>query len=206
MLSIVVAFDKEKLNPCQDDISNVCGMPFPFTFQTIFDARLCLKSNSKQVSKECTNYLLNISPSIVEPCFEEIKSYCRNVSPGNNRLNTCLSKYSSSVNPQCANALTIFSNAKDSEIDPHFETKSIPKSNVYFSNLENLQSLVSDLSRYDIIKGANSAFAGFYDRLNEVEVTLQDIMRSLAHHDQDEKEEFLEEEAETEEMKELIKG
>jgi hypothetical protein len=145
----------------------------------------------------------------VEPCFEEIKSYCRNVSPGNNRLNTCLSKYSSTVNPQCASALTIFSNINDSE-SSNIETKNIPKSNVYFSNLENLQALVSDLSRYDIIKGTNSAFAGFYDRLNEVEVTLQDIMRSLAHSNQESKEEedeeSFKEERQTEEMKELIKG
>ncbi len=95
-------------NPCEQDITNVCGMPFPDTYQAIFDARICLKSSWFEVSAKCQSYLTIESPSIIEPCFAEINMLCRNVAAGENRIHTCLSKYSEKLTNECFAANELF--------------------------------------------------------------------------------------------------
>ncbi len=46
-------------------------------------------------------------------------------------------------------------------------------------NFEMLQNMWSDLARYDVIRGANAVFEGFYDRLNESEVSLGEVLTTL---------------------------
>jgi hypothetical protein len=93
------------LNSCSYDITNICGMPFPDSYQAVFDVRLCLRGSDK-VSQKCQDYLTNVSPSVVEPCFEEIKRFCFNLTPGGNQISSCLSKYSSELSVICSVALT----------------------------------------------------------------------------------------------------
>ncbi len=103
----VFAFDEQKinvLNPCSKDITNLCGMSSPRSYQEIFDARLCLKS-SNEISNECQAYLTNVSPSVVEPCFEDINKYCFNAAHTFDQMSNCLSKYSVELSNTCSVAL-----------------------------------------------------------------------------------------------------
>ncbi len=95
-------------NPCTQDISNICGMPFPETYQSIFDARLCLRGSVSEVSKDCLDYVNIESPSIIEPCFSEINMFCRNVAPGENRIHICLSKYPEKLTKECSAASDLY--------------------------------------------------------------------------------------------------
>ncbi len=101
-------------NPCTEDISNICGMAFPESYQSVYDARMCLRS-SLETSLSCRDYLENVSPSIIEPCYNEITRNCKNVNPGNNRMHECLSKYSESLTKECSAALS--RNEKTAEME-----------------------------------------------------------------------------------------
>ncbi len=103
-----LSFNISEKNVCEDDIVNICGMPFPETYQAVFDARFCLRSSLVEVSDDCLDYVNNISPSLIEPCFNEITTYCKNVSPGANRIQACLAKYETKLSEECSFSLDFF--------------------------------------------------------------------------------------------------
>jgi len=104
-----------KLHPCVGDLRNYCSIGLPSTFEEILTARLCLHTNSKEMSKECSVYVLETSPSIIEPCFEGIKNYCNGVVPGNGALHQCLMDNLEDQTVRCANAL--FDDAQEVDDD-----------------------------------------------------------------------------------------
>lgn len=91
---------------CENELQSICGMTFPDTYQGIFDARMCLWSNRESLAPQCSQYLLQTSPSVIEPCFDQILRYCKDVSPGNNRIHACLLKNAvAEASPQCLRIL-----------------------------------------------------------------------------------------------------
>ncbi len=100
---IKTSLDNEIANPCVTDIQTICGMPFPDSFRAIYDARFCLKGSS-EVSAECVEFLHSANPSIVEPCFNEIKTLCADIVPGGNRIHDCLSQNPTLVSAECSSA------------------------------------------------------------------------------------------------------
>jgi hypothetical protein len=118
----------EVTNPCTNDITHVCGMAFPETYQAIYDARFCLRGSSADIKKECLDYVTNVSPSIIESCYTEIKSFCRNVVPGDNRMHNCLSKYPAELSKECSAAkdLSVSSASKASSEDSKNALASFP--------------------------------------------------------------------------------
>lgn len=89
--------------PCHLDLIEVCNLPYPTTYQGIFDARMCLWGNRDKITKECLQYLLHDSPSVIEPCYEPIAQFCGDVVPGDNRVHNCLrDKAADILSDQCS--------------------------------------------------------------------------------------------------------
>lgn len=89
--------------PCHLDLIEVCNLPYPTTYQGIFDARMCLWGNRDKITKECLQYLLHDSPSVIEPCYEPIAQFCGDVVPGDNRVHNCLrDKAADVLSDQCS--------------------------------------------------------------------------------------------------------
>lgn len=88
--------------PCQEDLIEICELPYPTTYKGTFDARMCLWANRDHVSQECLRYLTKESPSIIEPCYDSILASCRDITPGDNRLHNCLQRQAQdSMLPEC---------------------------------------------------------------------------------------------------------
>lgn len=83
--------DSEFMN-CAADVDQFCKVElFPYTIQSIYDSRDCLRMHRDFISKQCLDYLRLDKPSIVESCFIEMKTSCSNVLPGCFNLYSCLS-------------------------------------------------------------------------------------------------------------------
>jgi hypothetical protein len=64
---------------CKDELLKFCNVSSqPNSYRSVFQSRMCLQANKNQLSKKCGDFLENESPSIVEPCFEEINGHCNN--------------------------------------------------------------------------------------------------------------------------------
>ncbi len=166
----------EQMNPCEDSIANVCGMAFPDSYQAVYDVRLCLKLNSEIITKECRDYVEIISPSIVEPCFEDIREFCKNVNPGNDRIQTCLKNSLQKLSNKCIVALSSPLERSDQVImDNH-------RRNTYstqIGDISNLQVVLKRVSRYDMSSYVFMLLEDMYNQLDAVELSLNDIMASL---------------------------
>lgn len=80
--TIQEACTKELLTYCVD-------MP-PDSLEDSFLARMCLRDYRENLSHECKIFIYEDSPSLVEPCFQEISTFCHDVIPGDNRILACL--------------------------------------------------------------------------------------------------------------------
>jgi hypothetical protein len=167
-----------KINPCDDDISNICGMAFPDTYQAIYDSRLCLKANSNIISKDCLNYVNNISPSIIEPCFTEIRNNCKAVNPGNNRMHDCLSKQTDTLSIQCLSAL---SRASGDEIVSNISVdKQLRGSATKPKDFDNLQSVLNHVSRYDMSSYVFLLLEDLYSQMDDVQQSLHELLKRFS--------------------------
>ncbi len=174
-------------NPCADDIFGICGMPFPEEYLAVYDARLCLKENSLFVSKKCQDYVNTVTPSIIEPCFKEIRSYCKNVQPGGNRIHTCLSKYEKDISEECTVALSRAETTVTDEIQ--ISTKeATPLSKVDVMNqtilakmfaITQLQQSLSKVSVFAVPSFALSLLEDLYVQMDVLEESISDILQSI---------------------------
>jgi len=96
-----------EIGACVKDVELYCKVElFPYTVQSIFDSRDCLRKNRDFVSKECLDYLELDKPSIIESCFVEMKTSCSNVVPGCFNIRSCLSGLVvDELSPSCQEAL-----------------------------------------------------------------------------------------------------
>lgn len=90
---------------CGKEIHEICHMPRPETYQAVFDVRMCLRG-AVETGVKCKDYLDNINPSIIEPCYDEITTTCKNVIPGSYRIRDCLLKLTKTVSKSCAESLS----------------------------------------------------------------------------------------------------
>ncbi|RYH14331.1 hypothetical protein EON65_33790 [archaeon] len=75
---------------CTKELLTLCVDMLPDSLEDSFRARMCLRGYKEKLSHECKTFIYEDSLSLVEPCFQEIGTYCRDVVPGNNRILTCL--------------------------------------------------------------------------------------------------------------------
>jgi len=148
--------------PCEQDLANICGMTLPESYQAVYDARMCLWGSKDLLSEHCVNYLLNESPSLLEPCYVEIGKYCKNVVPGSNRVSECIQKIPLvDLSNTCGTSLK---ESLESVSEEHVTqsnalrgaSSSTPNANAYISNLMNnmytmISSLKSDVE--DLVQG-----------------------------------------------------
>jgi len=91
---------------CADALKTICGTTeAPYDLKTIFAARMCLWDNKEQLDSGCYNFLTNCAPSLVEPCFDSIRTKCSNIVPGDSRIHECLMKNYLDLSVRCAAAL-----------------------------------------------------------------------------------------------------
>lgn len=90
---------------CGDDLQELCAINNPSDVEEIYYSRVCLWKNKKALSSSCTKFVTQSSPSIVEPCFDDINSFCSNVVPGYGRIHQCLALRSHETSQQCTKAL-----------------------------------------------------------------------------------------------------
>mmetsp|Transcript_16033 Transcript_16033/g.17369 ORF Transcript_16033/g.17369 Transcript_16033/m.17369 type:complete len:230 (+) Transcript_16033:54-743(+) len=77
---------------CAKDVKQFCEIDlFPYTVQSVYESRACLRKNRDRISNECLVYLELDKPSIIEFCFPEMKTSCSNVVPGCFNIYSCLS-------------------------------------------------------------------------------------------------------------------
>lgn len=95
----------QQQHPCADDLSSICGMGLPDSYEGVYNARLCLRHNHEDVSVGCQIFVEKTSPSIVEPCFDQISTFCKDMKPGSGRIHSCLYDSINDLTVRCANAL-----------------------------------------------------------------------------------------------------
>lgn len=76
---------------CEQELVNFCKLNSFRGFEQNFEARMCLRAFRDMLSEQCLQRL-QVVPSIVEPCYQEISTYCQDVEPGDNRILSCLVK------------------------------------------------------------------------------------------------------------------
>jgi len=92
---------------CKIDVVDVCDADPTTAFSTpglVYENRMCLKDNDSQVSQKCRD-AINAFPSVVEQCYWEIKSFCSEVTPGDNRIHECLTQNRDMLQPPCSGFL-----------------------------------------------------------------------------------------------------
>jgi hypothetical protein len=99
---------------CVTDLEEVCFIHSPLSVEEVYYSRLCLWKNQDTISSNCVTYLTETSPSIVEPCFNEIESFCTGIIPGYGQVHNCLSSRAEDLTVRCANSL-IEDNLRSSE-------------------------------------------------------------------------------------------
>lgn len=91
LMSDSAASSSSSSSPCEGELDSICGIHTgPNSYQEVYDARMCLWANRDQLSNICRTYIMEISPSIIEPCYDQIILYCKGVQPGENRIHNCL--------------------------------------------------------------------------------------------------------------------
>eukprot|EP00981_Chlorochromonas_danica_P004116 scaffold801_cov178-Ochromonas_danica.AAC.21 len=77
--------------PCQKEMHDFCSLDNKKEMKNVdeFDARMCLRAYRDLISDECSLFLVR-HPSIVEPCYQEISTFCVGVEAGNRRILNCL--------------------------------------------------------------------------------------------------------------------
>lgn len=149
-------------HPCASDLSDICGMELPSSYEGVYNARICLRANHDFISNDCRSYVEVKSPSIVEPCFEQIVKFCRGVQPGSNRLHTCLYNNMEDLTVRCANALMDENTPKEVLEDDFLPTlqQMVDETN-FFANLMDVFSSnifgVFPSSTYIYFTGSSSA-------------------------------------------------
>ncbi len=178
LMALVCAEDSSNINPCFDDITNICGLPFPESYQGIYDSRMCLQENKLKISNSCLNYVTNVSPSIVEPCYQDIKNYCKNVQPGDNRMSLCLSKYPSKISSQCMTAIL----RSDSETNTASKSEGNDIQEVVttkYKMIEQLQSFMTRVSKIELTLTTMLFLQDAIAKIDVVEESLEDILNHL---------------------------
>eukprot|EP01031_Cornospumella_fuschlensis_P027152 gene27152-32798_t len=75
---------------CTKELLTLCVDMLPDSLEDSFQARMCLREYKDKLSIECSTFIYEDSPSLVEPCYQEIGTHCRDTVPGNNRILGCL--------------------------------------------------------------------------------------------------------------------
>lgn len=102
LLTSATNFEK----PCQEELASICGTSNIADYEQSFQARMCLRAGRAKLGENCQAYLRDESPSIVEPCFNEINTRCSNIQPGENRILMCLMDQEyASMGEDCKTAL-----------------------------------------------------------------------------------------------------
>ncbi len=178
-------------NPCAEDISNICGMPFPVDDLAVYDTRLCLKENSLHVSIKCQDYVSSLTPSIIEPCFNEIRTFCKNVQPGANRIHTCLSMHENELTEECSVALSLDEPTSSIQIDFSSKIEERPAV-LLLTHLDSLNESIltkmftitklqhkqSKVAMYELPSYAYLLLQELYSQMNLLEDMALDILQS----------------------------
>lgn len=91
---------------CEKELSDLCKIEYSVDFEQSFQARMCLRAYRDLLSDECSAFIIKDSPSIVEPCYQEINTFCQGVQPGENRIYSCLMRQAyAGVSQDCQLAL-----------------------------------------------------------------------------------------------------
>jgi len=91
---------------CANDLRSLCSsIKSPSTVSETYHARMCLWNHNERLSSSCMAYLTVESPSVVEPCYHQIKTFCSRVEPGESRIQNCLYENLDDLTVRCANAL-----------------------------------------------------------------------------------------------------
>lgn len=102
--------------PCSKELEVLCKIDYAVGFERNYESRMCLRAFRDMVSDQCRAFL-EVVPSIVEPCFQEINTYCIDVEPGDNRILSCLVQQDyASISHDCQIALSEFDWAAGLEI------------------------------------------------------------------------------------------
>lgn len=104
-VELSIATMDSQQHPCFDDLASICGMELPNSYENEYNVRLCLSHNHDCVSVGCQNFVVKNCPSIVEPCYDEITRFCKNVKPGSDRIRNCLYESMNHLTVRCANSL-----------------------------------------------------------------------------------------------------
>lgn len=72
---------------CEKELQELCALDEKDVDE--FDARMCLRAYRDLISDECSFFLMR-HPSIVEPCYQEISTFCIGVEAGDRRILNCL--------------------------------------------------------------------------------------------------------------------
>jgi len=100
---------------CFSNLVELCAMDSPNSLEDIYYARICLWKNQKDLDNACIDYLTVEHPSIIEPCFNDIESFCSSIEPGFGHVHSCLFARESELSNRCAQALVTESNTKIEE-------------------------------------------------------------------------------------------
>jgi hypothetical protein len=179
------------------DVAKICGTSFPDTYQSTYDTRLCLRENIQETSKECQEYLTIVSPSIIEPCFNEIEAHCLDVYPGGNRVHSCLTKFAEQLSVECSAAL-FRSPDKVSNVDSIVITKDNQNDkrtvddDTYYTNsffnhlmqLERLQTTMTRISTTEMTTLIHSLIDDLYSRIDALEESLQSLFGEYSDDDE----------------------
>lgn len=93
------------LDVCEADLLKLCQMDTPIDIEQSFSARMCLRAYRDVLSDECAAFLKD-SPSIIEPCFHEINTFCQEEQPVERVVFSCLmSQIYAGISQECAVAL-----------------------------------------------------------------------------------------------------
>jgi hypothetical protein len=182
-----------EINPCELDVAKICGTTFPDTYQSTYDTRLCLRENIQDTSKECQEYLTIVSPSIIEPCFDEIEAHCLDISPGGNRVHSCLTKFTNQLSAGCSAAL-FRSPDKNTNFDSIVITKEEQRTvddDTYYTNsffnhlmqLERLQTAMTRISTTEMTTLIHSLIDDLYSRIDALEDSLQSLFAEYSDDD-----------------------
>lgn len=92
---------------CGSELSDLCSYHISntFTLEELYEARICLWTNREDLSETCSHYLTQAAPSIIEPCLNDIQSFCSGVKPGYGQVHMCLASRPEDVSVRCASAL-----------------------------------------------------------------------------------------------------
>jgi len=96
---------------CVQDLTEYCNIEsLPESYEDMFMARICLLKVKAKLSNECTEYLYHENASIVEPCYEDVQTYCEveeEIAHEAGSIEKCLGRADilPNIHPECKESL-----------------------------------------------------------------------------------------------------